>query len=304
MFDWFSDYSAMLQTYASLLPSWYWLSICGLLGLLVGSFLNVVILRLPPRLEFEWRSIAAEYLENDLPPDFKLGDRPPGLVMERSHCPGCGMQLKAIHNIPLISYLALRGRCAGCKRPISMQYPLVEAVTMGLSMLCFLSFGPSLQCFFALLFTWMLVAMSGIDLRTKLLPDELTQPLLWLGLLISLIPVYVQATDALLGAAIGWGSLAGLNAAYKKIRGRDGMGGGDFVLLGALGAWCGVLSLPLIVLLSASVGALVFLGMMIARRYNAETSMPFGPFLAAAGWLQLVFGNYIHAGFYGMLGTY
>jgi leader peptidase (prepilin peptidase) / N-methyltransferase len=283
----YSDFSQA----AAVLPMWFWLVLVAILGLLVGSFLNVVILRLPPRMMFAWRTEASSILEQDLKPDFVLGEAPPSLVFERSHCPKCGFKLKPWHNIPLLSYLALGGKCASCKTPISAQYPVVEALTSVASVACLLKFGPSFACVMALVFTWLLIAMSWIDMHTQLLPDELTQPLLWIGLLLATSSVFVGPVPAIVGAAIGWGSLWSVNFAFKKLRGMDGMGGGDFKLLAGLGAWMGWSMLPIIVLLSATVGAVFGITMVLLRRHERENPMPFGPYLAAAGWIAFVYGD-------------
>jgi leader peptidase (prepilin peptidase) / N-methyltransferase len=287
LIQFYSDFSQA----AALLPMWFWLAFVAILGLLVGSFLNVVILRLPPRMMFAWRTEASSILEIDLKPDFVLGEPPPSLVFERSHCPKCGFKLKPWHNIPLISYIALRGKCANCKTPISAQYPIVEALTSVASVACLLKFGPSFACVMALVFTWLLIAMSWIDMHTQLLPDELTQPLLWIGLLLATSSVFVGPVPAIVGAAIGWGSLWSVNFAFKKLRGMDGMGGGDFKLLAGLGAWMGWSMLPIVVLLSATVGAVFGITMVLLRRHERENPMPFGPYLAAAGWIAFVYGD-------------
>lgn len=283
---------------AQILPMWFWIPCIGILGLLVGSFLNVVILRLPPRMMFAWRTEAAAILEGELKPDFVLGEPPPSLVFERSHCPKCGFKLKAWHNVPLFSYLALRGCCANCKAPISKQYPLVEAFTALASLACLWKFGPSFQLIAALVFTWLLIAMSVIDMHTQLLPDELTQPLLWIGLLLACSSVFVAPVPALVGAMIGWSSLWSVNYLFKTLRGIEGMGGGDFKLLAGLGAWMGWKFLPIVVLLSATVGAVYGITMVLLRKHERENPMPFGPFLAAAGWIAFIYGDVLMAGYW------
>ena len=283
---------------AQILPMWFWLPCIAILGLLVGSFLNVVILRLPPRMMFAWRTEAASILEGELKEGFELGEPPPSLVFERSHCPKCGFKLKPWHNVPLFSFVALRGRCASCKTPISKQYPLVEAITAFASVACLLKFGPSFQLIAALVFTWLLIAMSGIDMQTQLLPDELTQPLLWIGLLLACSSVFVPPVPALVGAMIGWSSLWSVNFLFKKLRGIEGMGGGDFKLLAGLGAWMGWKLLPIVVLLSATVGAVYGITMVLLRKHERENPMPFGPFLAAAGWIAFIYGDVLMAGYW------
>lgn len=254
-------------------------------GLLLGSFLNVVILRVPPRLQWAWRRDCRELLE--LPEGSEA--RRPGIVVERSHCPSCGHQLSAWENIPLLSYLLLRGRCRACGTGISWQYPVVEALTALLVVTCVWRFGLGLEASLAVAFTGLLVAMSGIDLRTTLLPDQLTYPLLWLGLLASLWnPFGVGPREAILGATVGYLSLWGVFWAFKLLTGKDGLGYGDFKLLAALGAWCGLKALLPIILLSALSGAIIgSLWLWLGGRDRA-THIPFGPYLAVAGWLQLV----------------
>jgi leader peptidase (prepilin peptidase) / N-methyltransferase len=272
-------------------PLWFHLSCALALGLLVGSFLNVVILRVPARMEFAWRSEASSILEKDLAPGFVLGEPPKSIVWEPSHCPGCGNTLKPWHNVPLLSYLFLRGRCAYCRTAISAQYPMVEALTGALSVCVILAFGWSAQGLAALVFTWILIAASGIDARTQYLPDEFTLSLLWLGLLAALVPLFVSPGDAILGAAIGYVSLWSVYQAYKKVRGVEGMGFGDFKLLAALGAWVGWQKILLIVLLSAIAGTLFAVVRMLLNKMQSDDAMPFGPFIAGAGWIALLYGD-------------
>lgn len=275
------------------MPPAVFIAAAFVLGLLVGSFLNVVILRLPARLMFAWRRDAREVLE--LPPNETVP--PPGIVRQASHCPHCKHALAALDNIPLLSWLALRGRCRYCKTRISIQYPLVELLSGIASAMVVWRFGPTWAALAALLFTWTLIAASGIDLRTQLLPDQLTLPLLWLGLLIALIPLIVDARQAVLGAAIGYLALWSVYWAFKLATGKEGMGYGDFKLLAALGAWMGPLALLPIILLSSLIGAIVGVIALRARGQDHSTPIPFGPFLAAAGWLWFVFGNTLFAAY-------
>lgn len=261
----------------------------ALLGLLVGSFLNVVILRLPRRLEHDWRAQARELLGAE-------GDAeamPPDLVFTGSHCPQCQHKLGALDNIPLLSWLALRGRCRHCKAPISWQYPLVELLTALASTAIAWKFGFGWPLAAGLLLTWTLIAASGVDARTQLLPDQLTLPLLWSGLLISLLPLFVSPPEAIVGAALGYLSLWSVYWLFKLATGKDGMGYGDFKLLGALGAWMGAFALLPIVLLSALVGAIVGGFVLALRGQDRSTPIPFGPFIAAAGWVWFVFGDWL-----------
>ena len=257
------------------------------LGLLVGSFLNVVILRLPRRMEWQWKRDSREILgEPELydPP-------PPGIVVERSHCPHCGHQLSWYENIPVLSWVALRGKCRSCKAPISIQYPAVELLTMLLFLACVWRFGFGWQGFGALVLTGFLVALSGIDIRTQLLPDSLTLPLMWLGLIASLDNLYMPAKPALLGAIVGYVSLWSVWWLFKQATGKDGMGHGDFKLLAALGAWCGLSGLLPIILISAVAGAIIGALLLAVQGRDRATPIPFGPYLAIAGWITFMWGD-------------
>ena len=269
------------------MPLIIWIAFAGVLGLLVGSFLNVVILRLPERMAAEWEQEARDVLE--------LGTEatalPPGVVREPSHCPQCKHRLSALDNIPLFSWLLLRGRCRYCHSKISIQYPLVELLTSVLSAVIVWKFGPSWLALAGLVLTWLLVALSGIDFRTQLLPDQLTLPLLWIGMLLALFPMFVAAPSAILGAAVGYLSLWSVYWLFKLLTGKEGMGYGDFKLLAALGAWMGPVALLPIILLSSFIGALVGGSLMILRKRDSQIPMPFGPFIAAAGWVWFVAGD-------------
>ena len=257
------------------------------LGLLVGSFLNVVILRLPRRMEWEWKRDAREVLEQP-----ELYDPPPpGIVVERSHCPHCGHQLSWYENIPLFSWLALGGKCRKCKAPISVQYPLVELLTAVLCALCVWRFGFGWQGFGACLLTCFLIALSGIDLRTQLLPDSLTLPLMWLGLIAAADNLFMPAKPALLGAIAGYASLWSVWWLFKQVTGKEGMGHGDFKLLAALGAWVGLAGVLPIILLSSVVGAVVGSIWLAMKGRDRATPIPFGPYLAVAGWIVFMWGE-------------
>jgi len=268
------------------------IALTGLLGLLVGSFLNVVILRLPRRLEHDWRAQARELLGDSTASD---ESRPPDLVVTGSHCPKCQHHLSALDNIPLVSWIALRGRCRYCSAPISWQYPLVELLTALASAAIAWKFGFGWPLAAGLTFTWILIAAAGIDARTQLLPDQLTLPLLWLGLLLSLVPVFVSSDAAIIGAGIGYLSLWSVYWAFKLSTGKEGMGYGDFKLLAALGAWMGAMSLLPIVLLSSLIGAIVGGTVLAMRGQDRSTPIPFGPFIAAAGWVWFVVGDRLGA---------
>ncbi len=273
----------------AVLPFWAWVLVAGVLGLLVGSFLNVVILRMPERMAHAWRHEAREILELEPVEDAA----PPDLVRQPSHCPHCKHRLSALDNIPLLGWLMLGGRCRYCKARISIQYPLVELLTALLSAAVVLRFGPGWVGVAGLVFTWILMAASGIDFRTQLLPDQLVYPLLWLGLMLSLLPMFVQPHTAILGAFIGYMSLWSLYWLFKLATGKEGMGYGDFKLLAALGAWMGPVALLPIMLLSSLIGAIVGVTLIATRRHERGVPMPFGPFIAAAGWVWLVAGPFI-----------
>jgi len=261
-------------------------------GLLVGSFLNVVILRLPARLEHEWRCQCRELLSPGADQDDNEA-APPGIVRGRSRCPNCGRGIRAYENIPVLSFIFLGGRCSGCKAKISWQYPVVELVTALLFLYTAWHFGPSLQGLAAILLTGFLVALTGIDAEHQLLPDNLTLPLLWIGLLLSTGWVFVNPATSIIGAVSGYLSLWLIYHLFRLITGKEGMGYGDFKLMGALGAWMGWQVLPLVLLLSSMVGALAGIALMLLRRHKSSQPIPFGPFIAAAGWIALIWGNQI-----------
>ncbi|HZH43446.1 MAG TPA: A24 family peptidase [Lysobacter sp.] len=257
------------------------------LGLLVGSFLNVVILRLPPRLEWQWKRDAREVLEQ---PDV-YDPPPPGIVVERSHCPQCKRVLRWYENIPVLSYALQRGRCRGCGTHISMQYPLVELLTMALFVCCVWRFGFGWQGFGAMVFTGFLIAASGIDFRTQYLPDSLTLPLMWLGLVGAADNLYMPVKPALLGAMLGYLSLWSVWWLFKQLTGKEGMGHGDFKLLAAIGAWVGLKGILPTLLLSSLVGAIVGSVWLAMKGRDRQTPIPFGPYLAVAGWLVFFWGG-------------
>ena len=257
------------------------------LGLLLGSFLNVVILRLPRRMEWRWKRDAREILA--LPDLYE--PPPPGIVVEPSHDPVTGDRLKWWENIPVISWLMLRGRSRYSGQRISLQYPCVELLTSLLVLASVWRFGFGWQGFGAIVLSCMLVALSGIDLRTQYLPDQLTLPLMWLGLVAAMDNLYLPAKPALIGAAIGYVSLWSVWWLYKQVTGKEGMGHGDFKLLAALGAWCGYQSVLLIILLSSFVGAVCGSLWLALNQRDRSTPIPFGPFLATAGWFVFFFGK-------------
>ncbi len=263
-------------------------SITLLLGLAVGSFLNVVIHRLPRILEARWRQDCAEILgaSAETPSGEKLS-----LWHPPSRCPHCGHRLAIWENIPVLSYLWLRGRCANCRTPISPRYPLIELLTGLLSVAVVWRFGLSWEGSAALIFTWSLIALAGIDLETQLLPDVLSLPLLWLGLLLSLLGWFTDARSAILGAAFGYLSLWSVFQLFRLATGKEGMGYGDFKLFALFGAWLGWTHLPQILLLSAVSGALIGLLLIALRGQDGQIPIPFGPYLAIAGWVSLMWGD-------------
>ena len=263
----------------------------SLIGLVVGSFLNVVVYRLPLMMERDWQSNCREYLEL---PEVEKNDVRFDLARPRSRCPHCGHSIRAWENIPLISYLLLRGRCSECKTPISLRYPLVELATALLSILVAWRFGFSWTTVTTLALTWALIALSLIDFDRKLLPDSIVLPFLWLGLILSLFDIYTDSHSSLIGAAAGYISLWSIFHLFKLITGKEGMGYGDFKLLALFGAWLGWQYLLQIVLLSSIVGAVVGIGLILFRGRDRNIPIPFGPYLATAGWISLLWGEQIN----------
>jgi leader peptidase (prepilin peptidase)/N-methyltransferase len=270
-----------------------------LLGLCVGSFLNVVAYRLPLMIEQEFRDACRESFQA---PPADPHEQRVSLLRPGSHCPHCKARIRPWHNLPVVGWLLLRGRCAHCSAPISAQYPVVEALTGLLSLVCAWRFGFTPQLGGALTVTWFLVALTVTDIKTMYLPDQLTLPMLWLGLLASLLPVFAPTQAAIIGAAAGYLALWSVYWLFRLATGKEGMGYGDFKLLAALGAWLGWAVLPQIVLLSAFVGAAVGLGLILARRSQWTAKLPFGPYLAGAGWIAMVFGQAINAAYLDLAG--
>jgi leader peptidase (prepilin peptidase)/N-methyltransferase len=266
--------------------------------LVIGSFLNVVIHRLPIMMERDWREQAAELAKT--PPETELPEDRFDLVVPRSRCPSCGTMIKAWQNIPVVSYLLLGGKCSKCRESISARYPLVELMTAGLAALCAWRFGVGLEAVMAIIMTLALVPVAMIDADTQLIPDSIVLPLMWVGLAMSLFaPVagaetlFVAPGDAIIGAMAGYLSLWSIYWLFKLVTGKEGMGYGDFKLLAALGAWLGWQQLPLIILMSAVVGAIVGIALMAFRKHERSVPIPFGPYLAAAGWITMLWGDTI-----------
>lgn len=257
------------------------------IGAVVGSFLNVVIYRLPVMMQREWRQDCLEFLEQPADPTPEKFN----LNTPRSRCSNCGHQIKALENVPIISYLLLGGKCSDCNTRISLQYPLVELFTAIVSVVVGWHFGVSLQALAALFLSWCLIAASGIDIGHKLLPDSITLPLLWLGILLSLFDVFIGLEASVIGAMAGYMSLWIVFMLFKVVTGKEGMGYGDFKLLAMLGAWLGWKPLYVVILTSSLVGATVGIAMIALGKTERSTQIPFGPYLAAAGWITLIWGN-------------
>ena len=269
----------------------------GILGLLVGSFLNVVIHRLPKMMERDWYQQCIEFLGSENVKDEgkkKFTPEKFNLVTPNSTCPYCGHKIKPWENVPVVSYLFLRGKCSGCKAKISLRYPVIEALTAILSVAAIYVFGANLTGLACLVFTWCLIALTMIDFDTQLLPDTITLPLLWLGLIANAFGLFTTLDGALWGAIGGYLSLFSVYWLFKLLTGKEGMGFGDFKLLGALGAWLGWQMLLQIILLSALAGAVIGVGMIVIRGRDKNIPIPFGPYLAIAGWIALMWGHDIN----------
>jgi len=281
-----------LLNYLQATPPAYYL-LMAILGLLVGSFLNVVIHRLPKMLQRNWEQECRSILKtSDNQPQ---EPEPYNLFRPRSRCTHCNRMIRAVENIPVLSYLMLRGKCSGCGNPISLRYPVVEAISGALALFLTWYFGFTIQAVLALVFSWALLSLSIIDLDQQLLPDDITLPLLWMGLLASLFGVFTDFESSLIGAAAGYGILWGVFMLFRLVTGKEGMGYGDFKLLSALGAWLGWQMLPQIILLSSLCGAVVGITMILLKRQEMSRPIPFGPYLAAAGWIALILGQELNS---------
>jgi len=301
------------------IPAEFYVAAAGLLGLLVGSFLNVVIYRLPVMMQRDWececRALLAEAGNSDgdsadtvtglaaKQTDGPVKDaeaEPFNLMVPRSRCGNCGTQITALQNIPVISWLFLRGKCAACGTKISARYPIIEAVTGVLSMLAVIQLGPSWSAVAALGFIWCLIALTMIDYDTQLLPDSITLPLVWAGIVVSMFPdesglLAPDLQSSVIGAIAGYLSLWTVYQVFKKLTGKEGMGYGDFKLLAAIGAWLGWEMLPMVILLSAVVGSVTGIAMILFGGHDRQAPIPFGPYLAGAGLLALLWGNELGA---------
>ncbi|RDV29080.1 prepilin peptidase [Alteromonas aestuariivivens] len=278
----------------ALQSSAFYLSLVFVVSLMVGSFLNVVIYRLPIMMERSWQQEYQGYFD----PDTEVGENETfNLIKPDSTCPKCQHKIRAWENIPVISYLFLRGRCSGCGTAISVRYPLVELFTALACTLAAWHFGPTAQGVCAVFITYILIACIFIDLDKMLLPDQLTLPLMWLGLLVSTQALFVGTSDAIWGAAVGYLSLWSVYWLFKLVTGKEGMGYGDFKLLAALGAFTGWQGLPIIIILSSCVGAVIGITLMIVQKKDSTLAIPFGPYLAIAGWLTLLYKDNIITGY-------
>jgi len=274
-----------------------WVATVACLGLIVGSFLNVVIHRLPIMLEREWQSHCADLKGGQTP-----ATEPYNLVVPRSRCPHCGHAIGAFENIPVLSYLLLRGRCRACKARISIRYLLIEIISGILSGWLAWHFGFGWPALGALLLTWALLALAAIDLDKQLLPDMITLPILWLGLLFNLGHTFTDIRSALIGAVAGYLSLWCVYHGFRLLTRKEGMGYGDFKLFALLGAWLGWQSLPLIILMASASGALVGIGLILSRRVQRGIPIPFGPYLAVAGWIALLWGPQLTHAYFILMG--
>ncbi|GGA96664.1 prepilin peptidase [Agarivorans gilvus] len=278
------------------------LGFCLLVALCIGSFLNVVIHRLPIMLQRQWRDECRVFLADELKASESTEPGVYNLMLPRSACPHCGSLIKAWQNIPVISWLALRGKCANCKSPISIRYPLVEMATALLTLACWWQFGFTLSFIFSNLFCIILLCLSLIDLDSMLLPDQLTLPTLWLGLLLNINASFVPLSDAVIGAALGYSLLWALYWLFKLLTGKEGMGYGDFKLLAMIGAWFGWQALPLTILLSSFAGALIGISLIALGKRQQSQAIPFGPYLALGGVVYLFFGAQLHSWYFSYLG--
>lgn len=272
---------------------WLFYLMVGLLSLVIGSFLNVVIYRTPKMMQYAWYHDCREYLADEVV-DVKAKDLPKvTLSTPASTCPHCQHKIRFYENIPLLSWLMLKGKCSQCRNNISARYPLVELSTLVLSLIIAQHFGVSLTTCWGLLLTWSLIALTMIDFDHMLLPDQITLPLLWLGLLININGTFASLTDAVIGAAIGYMSLFTIFWLFKLLTGKEGMGFGDFKLFAVFGAWLGWQLLPLLILMASVVGAIVGIALMLFKNHQREQGIPFGPYLAVAGWVTLLWGDVI-----------
>ncbi|KDC54895.1 prepilin peptidase [Pseudoalteromonas sp. S3431] len=281
---------------------WFYLTTVGLVSLCVGSFLNVVIYRLPLMMQKEWQSECRILLEDELKNSKAINNEQFNLVKPNSTCPKCKTAIKPWQNIPVISWLFLKGKCASCNNPISIRYPVVEAITAILSLFIAYTMGASEQALLYILITWALVALTFIDIDHMLLPDQLTLPLVWLALIASIMGYTVAPSDAIMGAVFGYLSLWSVFWLFKLLTGKEGMGYGDFKLLAVFGALLGWKSLLSIILLSSIVGAVIGIVLLSIQGKDKATPIPFGPYLAIAGWITMLWGTELQNIYFNLIG--
>lgn len=278
-----------------------------ILGLIIGSFLNVVIYRLPKMMENEWFCECRELLVDELKPSDKkkgkVATEPEVLTLSKpaSTCPKCGHKIKIIENIPVLSWLFLRGKCSSCANPISARYPIIESVSGVLSLVIAMHYGVTIQTLFMLILTWSLITLTMIDADKMILPDQITLPLVWLGLLLNLNGVFIGIEQAVVGAMVGYLSLWSIFWLFKLVTGKEGMGYGDFKLFAVFGAWFGWELLPVLILMASLVGAVIGISLMVFKNHEGSKPIPFGPYLAIAGWITALWGNDIWQWYLGML---
>lgn len=284
---------------------WFYLTTVSLVSLCVGSFLNVVIYRLPLMMQREWQSECRLLLDDELNTNQtkpKNTSEHFNLVKPNSTCPKCKTAIKPWQNIPIISWLILKGKCASCSNPISIRYPAIEAVTALLSLVVAYTFGATEQALLYIVITWALVALTFIDIDHMLLPDQLTLPLVWLALIAAVAGITITPSDAIMGAAFGYLSLWSVFWLFKLLTGKEGMGYGDFKLLALFGALLGWQSLLTIILLSSVVGAIIGIALLSIQGKDKATPIPFGPYLAIAGWITLLWGNQLQSAYFNLIG--
>ena len=271
----------------------FYISTVAIFSLMVGSFLNVVIYRLPKMMEYGWYQECREFLSDEVPKTPTRDLKPITLSKPNSTCPKCGQEIKFYENIPVVSWLLLKGKCGNCKAPISKRYPIIETLTAILAAVVAVNQGVTTQAFFFILLTFALIALTMIDLDHMLLPDQITLPFLWLGLLLNLDGTYVSIDDAVIGAVAGYMSLYTVFWLFKALTGKEGMGHGDFKLVALFGAWIGWQLLPLLILMASFVGAIVGISLMLFKNHQRDQAIPFGPYLAVSGWICMLWGNQI-----------
>ncbi|WP_286889074.1 A24 family peptidase [Pseudoalteromonas sp. ESRF-bin5] len=284
---------------------WFYLTTVGLVSLCVGSFLNVVIYRLPLMMQREWQSECRLLLDDELNTNQakpKNTSEHFNLVKPNSTCPKCKTAINPWQNIPIISWLILKGKCASCSNPISIRYPAIEAITALLSLVVAYTFGATEQALLYIVITWALVALTFIDIDHMLLPDQLTLPLVWLALIAAVAGITITPSDAIMGAAFGYLSLWSVFWLFKLLTGKEGMGYGDFKLLALFGALLGWQSLLTIILLSSVVGAIIGIALLSIQGKDKATPIPFGPYLAIAGWITLLWGNQLQSAYFNLIG--